>query len=60
MLLVRPGLTPSLVDLPVEARVGSSSLRRKIALGRHRSDLKIVPLRGNIDTRTPNSSSKRW
>ncbi|GAC1353129.1 MAG: hydroxymethylbilane synthase [Polyangiales bacterium] len=51
MLLVRPGLTPSLMDLPLEARVGSSSLRRKIALGRHRSDLKIVPLRGNIDTR---------
>jgi len=41
----------SLSDLPVGATIGTSSPRR-IALLRHfRSDLKIVPLRGNVETR---------
>src|SRR4051812_41099819 len=52
-LLVRPDLTeqPSLDALPQGAKVGSSSLRRKLALLRLRPDLEILPLRGNIDTR---------
>jgi hydroxymethylbilane synthase len=37
--------------LPRGARVGTSSLRRAIALRAHREDLDIVPLRGNVDTR---------
>jgi hydroxymethylbilane synthase len=51
VLLVRPGLTPSLDGLPKGAKVGSSSLRRRIALHAKRPDLEIAPLRGNIDTR---------
>ena len=51
VLLVRSGLTPSLLDLPDRARVGSSSLRRKIALHLHRPDVVVEPLRGNVDTR---------
>jgi len=51
VLLVRHGLLPSIIDLPEHARVGSSSLRRKIALLRDRGDLRVEPLRGNIDTR---------
>jgi len=40
-----------LADLPAEATVGTSSVRR-IAQVRHlRSDLKCVPLRGNVETR---------
>lgn len=40
-----------LVDLPKGARVGTSSLRRAVALHVVRPDLVIVPLRGNVDTR---------
>ncbi len=41
----------SLVDLPVGAIVGTSSLRRVAQLRRLRPDLTIEPLRGNLDTR---------
>jgi hydroxymethylbilane synthase len=44
-------LHPSLADLPHEARVGTSSLRRQAQLKAVRPDLEIVPLRGNVDTR---------
>ncbi|HEX4300946.1 MAG TPA: hydroxymethylbilane synthase [Gammaproteobacteria bacterium] len=37
--------------LPQGARVGSSSLRRQSQLLHRRPDLKIEPLRGNVDTR---------
>ncbi|MDQ1334303.1 MAG: Porphobilinogen deaminase [Thermodesulfobacteriota bacterium] len=43
------GLT--LDELPVAARVGTSSLRRGAQLLHIRPDLKLVPLRGNVDTR---------
>lgn len=41
----------SLKDLPPGARVGTSSLRRQAQLLHFRDDLRIVPLRGNLDTR---------
>jgi hydroxymethylbilane synthase len=41
----------SLEDLPKNARLGSSSLRRSSQMLRHRPDLEIVPFRGNVDTR---------
>jgi hydroxymethylbilane synthase len=41
----------ALAALPEGARVGTSSLRRAIALRAHRPDLRIEPLRGNVDTR---------
>jgi hydroxymethylbilane synthase len=37
--------------LPLGARVGTSSLRRMIALKSRRPDLEVVPIRGNVDTR---------
>jgi hydroxymethylbilane synthase len=40
-----------LAALPRGARVGTSSLRRQAQLLRHRPDLTIVGLRGNLDTR---------
>jgi len=41
----------SLADLPQGAVVGTSSLRRLVLLKALRPDLKIEPLRGNLDTR---------
>jgi hydroxymethylbilane synthase len=40
-----------LADLPRGARVGTSSLRRQAQLLAARPDLRIEPLRGNVDTR---------
>lgn len=40
-----------LASLPIGAVVGTSSLRRRAQLLNHRSDLQIVDLRGNLDTR---------
>jgi len=39
------------MDLPVGARLGTSSLRRSAQVLAHRPDLQIRPLRGNVDTR---------
>jgi hydroxymethylbilane synthase len=41
----------ALDDLPHEAKVGTSSLRRQCQLKAMRPDLEIFPLRGNVDTR---------
>jgi hydroxymethylbilane synthase len=41
----------NLAALPLEATVGTSSLRRVVLLKALRPDVKIVPLRGNLDTR---------
>jgi hydroxymethylbilane synthase len=38
-------------ELPEGARVGTSSLRRQCQLAARRPDLRIVPLRGNVNTR---------
>jgi hydroxymethylbilane synthase len=37
--------------LPRGGRLGTSSLRRMVAIRAHRPDLEVVPLRGNVDTR---------
>jgi len=48
--LVSP-LAKRISDLPRGAVVGTSSVRRAAQLLRRRPDLKIVPFRGNVDTR---------
>ena len=40
-----------LASLPTAARVGTGSLRRKAQLLNARSDLRVLPLRGNVETR---------
>ena len=41
----------SIQALPPGARVGTASLRRRIALKQHRPDLRVESVRGNVDTR---------
>ena len=42
---------PSLAALPRGACIGTASLRRQAQLLRYRADLRIVPIRGNVNTR---------
>ena len=51
--LVFPLSSPmkALADLPARARVGTCSVRRKAQLGRHRPDLAVHRIRGNVNSR---------
>jgi len=49
--LVASGGIARLADLPRGATIGTSSLRRQAQLLYARPDLRIVPLRGNVETR---------
>ncbi|MBI4268153.1 MAG: hydroxymethylbilane synthase, partial [Chloroflexi bacterium] len=40
-----------LAELPSGSIIGTSSIRRRLQLAYHRPDLKIVNIRGNVDTR---------
>ncbi|MDM8335643.1 hydroxymethylbilane synthase [Wolbachia pipientis] len=46
----------SLESLPQRATIATSSIRRKVQLLNFRSDLNIMPLRGNVTTRLQNHS----
>jgi len=47
--VTRSGLP--LAELPQGSRVGTGSLRRRLQLLAFRSDLEVLPIRGNVDTR---------
>jgi hydroxymethylbilane synthase len=51
VLLLPPGQSGALADLPAGARVGTSSLRRRAQLCAARPDLSVLDLRGNLNTR---------
>lgn len=51
VLILAPGRTGSLAELPAGARIGTSSLRRRAQLQARRSDLEVLDLRGNLNTR---------
>ena len=51
------GEARSFGDIPVGARVGTSSLRRTAALRATRPDLTIVPIRGTVQTRLDHRST---
>src|SRR5699024_5089512 len=42
---------PDLASLPAGARVGTSSLRRRVQLQALRPDVEVADLRGNVNTR---------
>ena len=47
-------------DLPLNAKIGTSSLRRRAQILAIRSDLKIFDLRGNVDTRLKKLDDKNF
>jgi hydroxymethylbilane synthase len=49
-----------LADLSPGARVGTSSLRRRVLLMRLRPDLRDEPIRGNVDTRLQQLAAGRY
>ncbi len=49
-----------LATLPKGARVGTSSLRRRVLLRRLRPDLRDEPIRGNVDTRLQRLAEGRY
>jgi hydroxymethylbilane synthase len=49
---------PSLAALPKGAKIGTASLRRQAQLLRHRPDLVVVPIRGNVNTRLKKLDSR--
>ncbi len=49
VFISRDGKT--LKELPKNAKIGTSSLRRQAQLLHFRSDFELIPLRGNLDTR---------
>ena len=57
VLLSRGGVT--LAQLPPDARIGTSSLRRRAFLRRARPDLRHVELRGNVPTRVRAAAGRR-
>ena len=50
IVILRPGIG-SWSDLPIGARIGTSSLRRKAMLLNPRPDLQMLDIRGNVETR---------
>jgi hydroxymethylbilane synthase len=50
----------SIEQLPPNARVGTSSLRRQAQLRSMRQDLNLLPLRGNVDTRLRKLASEEY
>jgi hydroxymethylbilane synthase len=47
-------------DLPSGAMIGTSSLRRAAMIRSRRPDLRIVPLRGNVETRLHKLDEQQW
>ncbi|MBP7190372.1 MAG: hydroxymethylbilane synthase [Rickettsiaceae bacterium] len=45
------GLCDNILDLPFNAKIGTSSVRRRAQLLHSRKDLQIIPIRGNVQTR---------
>jgi len=51
VLVVPKNFEPDIDKLDRNSKVGTSSIRRKVFLKCLRSDIEVVPIRGNVDTR---------
>ena len=51
VLVSRNFYVKTLKDLPLKCTIGSSSPRRTCYIKLHRPDIKVIPIRGNIETR---------
>ncbi len=60
VFVAHPAFAGSLEDLPEEAVVATSSLRRQAQLRAWRPDLRVVPVRGNVDTRLRKLEAEGW
>jgi hydroxymethylbilane synthase len=58
--VAHPSFDGHLDDLPKGATVATASLRRKAQLRTWRSDLEVVPVRGNVDTRLDKLVESDW
>lgn len=58
--VAHPSFDGHLSDLPMKATVATASLRRKAQLRTWRSDLEVVPVRGNVDTRLDKLVESEW
>lgn len=58
--VAHPSFNGHLEDLPKGATVATASLRRTAQLLTWRSDLNVVPVRGNVDTRIKKLSKSDW
>lgn len=58
--VAHPSFDGHLDDLPMNATVATASLRRKAQVRTWRSDLEVVPVRGNVDTRLDKLVESEW
>lgn len=58
--VAHPSFDGHLEDLPSGATLATASLRRQALLRTWRSDLEIVPVRGNVDTRLEKLTESEW
>lgn len=58
--VAHPSFDGALADLPEGSTVATASLRRTAQLLTWRSDLEVVPVRGNVDTRLEKLRENEW
>ena len=58
--VAHPSFEGHLADLPMKATVATASLRRTAQLRTWRSDLQVVPVRGNVDSRIEKLVASDW
>jgi hydroxymethylbilane synthase len=60
VFVAHPSFDGGVEDLPKGATLATASLRRKAQLRIWRSDLEVVPVRGNVDTRLEKLMESDW
>ena len=58
--VAHPSFEGGVADLPEAATLATASLRRRAQLKAWRPDLKVVPVRGNVDTRLEKLARSEW